>query len=300
MKTTRPAAQPHVSALRVSALRGAPRGGVDVASELRRLRPRDRWLIELLAEHQVLTTEQIAALGFDHVHTARHRLVLLQRRGVLARFGDGARPDSGQWRWTLDLVGANYIAARRDQPTPKPAAVRYRINRLAANPNLGHLLGVNGVFVDLAAHARHTPGAALGTWWSGRTCRSVVGDLVHPDGHGVWTDAGRSVGFWLEYDTGEGEPMRRVVSKLDGYARLHRATGLDHTVLFWVATPGREASLRRHLGAHPAITGGTLPVATANGAHDANPAAPVWLPAGRDGARVRLADLGAPAQELAA
>src|SRR6266540_2007108 len=64
----------------------------DVAGELRRLMPRDRWLIDLLHQHQVLSTEQIAALAFDNVHTARNRLNQFGRRGVLARFRDCVRP----------------------------------------------------------------------------------------------------------------------------------------------------------------------------------------------------------------
>src|SRR6185436_8458918 len=101
MKNTQPAAQPLISALR-----RPPRGGADVASELRRLMPRDRWLLDLLHEHEVFTTEQVAALAFDHVHTARNRLMLLHQRGILARFRDAVRPGSQSWRWTLDLVGA--------------------------------------------------------------------------------------------------------------------------------------------------------------------------------------------------
>lgn len=58
----------------------------DVASELRRLMPRDRWLLDLLDQHQVFTTEQVAALGFDHVHTTRNRLNLLHGRRVLEKF----------------------------------------------------------------------------------------------------------------------------------------------------------------------------------------------------------------------
>jgi hypothetical protein len=281
MRTTHPAAQPHIWSMR-----HPPRGGVDVAGELRRLMPRDRWLLDLLHEHQVFTTEHVAALGFDHVHTARNRLVLLSGRGILARFRDAVRPGSQQWRWTLDLVGAAYIAARTSAPTPSPAAVRNKINRLAANPHLGHLLGVNGVFVDLAAYARTTPGARLGTWWSERTCRTVTGDLVHPDGHGVWTADGTTVGFWLEYDTGT-EKRHVVAAKLDGYAALHRATGLTHAVLFWLSTPGRETSLRHQLARHPAVTSGALHVATAAGGH---PAGPVWLPLGQ-AHRARLAQL---------
>ena len=48
----------------------------DVAGELRRLMPRDRYLIDLLHHHHVLSTEQIAALAFDNVRT-RLSLALL-------------------------------------------------------------------------------------------------------------------------------------------------------------------------------------------------------------------------------
>jgi len=233
MGITHSTAQPHITALPHQ-----PRGGIDVAGELRRLMPRDRWLLELLHEHAVFTTEQVAALGFDHVHTARNRLVLLNRRGILARFRDGVRPGSQQWRWTLDLIGTAWLAARTGEPEPKPAAMRRRINRLASWPGLEHRLGVNGFFVDLAAHARHTPGAQLGVWWSEKTCRTVTGQLVRPDGHGVWTEDGHTCAFWLEYDRST-EKAHQVVAKLDGYAALHRVTGLDHAVRFHPGTGHR-------------------------------------------------------------
>jgi hypothetical protein len=256
--------------------------------------PRDRWLIDLLHQHQVFTTEQIAALAFDHVHTARNRLVLLNQRGILARFRDAVRPGSQSWRWTLDLIGATYIAARNGDPNPSAAAIQQRINRLATRPTLGHLLGVNGFFVDLAAHARTAPGARLDVWWSEQRCRAVGGDLVRPDGHGRWTEAGRTVSWWLEYDLGT-EKRHTVTAKLDGYAALHDATGLRHWVLFWLSTPGREASLRVTLARHPAVTGGRLLVATAGGGTVQHPAGPVWapvtVPGAAPGRRVRLADL---------
>jgi hypothetical protein len=287
MGPTPSAAQP-----RIWALTRPPRGGIDVASELRRLMPRDRWLLELLHEHAVFTTEQVAALGFDHIHTARNRLVLLNQRGILARFRDGVRPGSQQWRWTLDLIGAAWIAARADEPEPKPAVIRRRINRLASWPGLAHRLGTNGFFVDLAAHARHTPSSRLGVWWSERTCRTVTGELVRPDGHGVWTEDGSTCSFWLEYDRST-EKAHQVVTKLDGYAALHRATGLNHTVLFWLATPGREASLRARLAKHPVVASGTLLVATAGGGDIQHPAGPVWAPLGTT-SRARLAHLSTP------
>jgi hypothetical protein len=271
--------------------------GIDVAGELRRLTARDRWLLDLLHEHQVLSTEQITALAFDTAHTARIRLNLLNRRGVLARFRDCVRPGSQSWRWTLGPLGATYLAARDGKPTPRPSAIRDRANRLAANPRLGHTLAVNQFFTDLAAHARTNPGARLSLWWSERTCvREVTGDLVRPDGHGVWTEHGATLSFWLEVDRNT-EPRHRVLSKLDGYLRLHRATGLHHAVLIWLDGPGRETSLHRTLTTHPAITSGGLLVATATS--DTDPAAPVWLPAAAT-RRVHLTDLPRAGQQRAA
>ena len=59
-------------------------------------------------------------LGFDNVHTARNRLNLLQRRGVLARFRDAVRPGSQSWRWALGWIGAAFIAYRDGAAVPRP------------------------------------------------------------------------------------------------------------------------------------------------------------------------------------
>ncbi|MEV6932740.1 replication-relaxation family protein [Dactylosporangium sp. NPDC051485] len=262
-----------------------------MASELRRLMPRDRWLLDLLHQHQVFTTEQVAALGFDNVHTARNRLNLLANRAVLTRFRDAVRPGSQSWRWALGWIGAAYIAYRDGAPVPRPGTVADRVNRLGASPRLAHLLGINGFFVDLAAHARTTPGARLGVWWSERRCRDVCGDLAHPDGHGMWTDDGHTVSFWLEYDRAS-EPARRVAGKLDGYHALHRAAGLNHPVLIRMQTARQETELHKRLRAHPAVASGGLLVATMAGEHTIHPAGPVWLPVGHPH-RLRLAQLPA-------
>lgn len=264
--------------------------GIDVASELRRLTARDRWLIDLLHEHQMLSTEQITALAFDTAHTARIRLNLLQRRGVLARFRDCVRPGSQSWRWTLGVLGESYLTARDGRTPPRPAAVRLRVDRLATNPRLGHLHGVNQFFVDLAAHARTAPDASLSVWWSERTCvREVTGELVRPDGHGVWTEVGHSAAWWLEWDSGS-EPMHRVVAKLDGYHRLHRATGVEHAVILWLHSQGREESFHARARGHPLTA--QLTVATGSGGPDTNPSGPLWWPVGHT-RRVRLAALPA-------
>jgi Replication-relaxation len=266
-----------------------PTGVPDVSGELRRLMPRDRWLIDLLHDHQVFTTEQVAALCFDHLHTARNRLNLLARRQVLTRFRDAVRPGSQSWRWALGWIGAAFIAYRDGSPVPRPSTVAHRVNQLAASPRLAHLLGVNSFFVDLAAYARHTPEATLSVWWPERRCRDICGDLAHPDGHGVWTEHGGTVAFWLEYDRAS-EPAHRVLEKLEGYQSLHQATGLGHAVLIRMQTARQETELQRRLATHPAITAGGLLVATTSGGHTSHPAGPVWLPAGHT-QRHRLAHL---------
>jgi Replication-relaxation len=210
---------------------------------------------------------------------------------VLARFRDAVRPGSQSWRWVLGWTGAAFIAYRDGTPVPRPATVTHHVNALAASPRLPHLLGVNGFFTALAAHAREAPGAALGTWWSERRCREVCGDLAHPDGHGTWTEDGHTIGFWLEYDRGS-EPAHRILAKLGGYQALHQAAGLDHAVLIWMQTTRQETELARRLATHPAITGGGLLVATASGDHTTSPAGPIWLPAGHT-QRHRLAHLPA-------
>ncbi len=272
----------------IESMRARPPGGVKVYDELRRLMPRDRWLLDLLGQHQVFTTEQVAALAFDHLHTARNRLVLLRQRGILARFRDAVRPGSAQWRWTLDLLGAAYLAARDDKPTPRLSTITSKIDKLATSPRLGHLLAVNDLFVELVAHARHNPdNAKLSLWWSERDCRQVTGDLVRPDGHGVWTEHGRRVSFWLEHDTGS-EQTHVVTAKLAGYDALMRETGRHDVVLFRMRSPRAEASLQQRLTAHPAVRNGRLLVATS--VHDTHPAAAVWQASGHPG-RHRLADL---------
>jgi hypothetical protein len=268
------------------------RSGVgDIADELRRIMPRDQWLLDLLHDHHVLTTEQITAIAFPTPKKARRRLGLLHTRGVLDRFRHAVRPGSQSWRWTLGVVGAGIVAASRGQPLPRPAAVRASVNRLAASPRLEHLLGVNQVFCALLAHARRTPGTELRVWWPERRATTECGNLVRPDGHGVWAEHGRVVPFWLEYDTGT-EQLSRLVEKITGgYAHL-TGTRLQYPVLFWLPNTARED----HLHALLARTGAahTVTVATAATDHAPNvsPAGPVWRVAGHGG-RVRLAAIPA-------
>jgi Replication-relaxation len=264
-----------------------------VSDALSRITPRDRDLLGLLSEHKTFTTEQIGALAFGSIGRARNRLNTLHSRSVLDRFRHYQRPGSQSWRWTLGPLGAAIVAASHGDALPRPAAVRDATARLATSPTLVHLIGTNGFFIALAAHARDHDGARLATWYGEARTRETAGNLVRPDGHGVWTVSGRRVPFWLEHDTGT-EPLGRVVGKLTDYAHL-AGTRRAYVVLFWLPGAVREANLHDTL-ARTGIPDG-VHVATASADHAAGhggPAGPVWHIPGRAG-RLTLADLPTPA-----
>ena len=260
-----------------------------VARELGRLTPRDRLLLNLLDQHQTLTTDQLAEVAFGTLGRARNRLNLLLERDILDRFRHYQRPGSQSWRWCLGPIGAAILAAGRGDSMPRPGAVRDATARLATSPTLAHLLTINGFFVALTAHARTHDGTELTRWWNEAQCREATGNLVRPDGHGVWVVGARSVPFWLEADLGT-ETLARVAGKLTGYAALPPRRA--YPVLFWLPTTAREANLHAHL-ARTGVPGGVTVATAAVDNAPGGPAGPVWRVVGAPG-RVSLADL-APA-----
>jgi hypothetical protein len=269
------------------AARHPPRrhGSGDLLAELGHLGPRDRLLLRALADHQVLTTPQVAALLFPSLRRAQRRLTVLHRAGFLGRFRDRQGHGGSQpWRWTLGPLGFALDAAAGGQPEPTPRQVRTRQHAIAASPRLDHLLGVNQFFVDLAAHARRQPGARLVRWWSEQRAASMFRG-IHPDGHGLWHEDGQTVGFFLEHDTGtEGHP--RLAARLAGYDKLARSGGPAYPVLFWLHSRARESHLHQVL----AGTRTRCPIATA--VRPADPADTVWRPVGTADCRLALHELG--------
>jgi Replication-relaxation len=259
---------------------------------LRLLTERDHHILALVAEHHVLTTDHLTALAFPSRDRAEQRLRILSRRDVVARFRPCVRPGSAEWRYVLGYTGAAIVAARHGVSPPRPAAHAARMLRLAQNPRLGHLLGVNGFFASLARQARASQGSSLDAWWSEARATKACGELARPDGLGVWREEGRQAQFFLEYDTGT-ESLDRLVAKLSGYRDVIDAGGPACPVLFWLPSAIREANLRRQLGPAPPVQVATASADAARAA-DASPAGQVWLRAG-DNRRRKLAELPAPA-----
>ncbi|MEX5713305.1 replication-relaxation family protein [Parafrankia sp. FMc6] len=273
-----------------------------------RLTARDRWLLAMLAEHQILTTRQIALLCFSGDRTARARLALLAQLRAVDRVrplrGDLATP----FHYTLGPAGARVLAAQ----SALPVGQIYRRDRalsLIYSRLLDHTVGANGLFVALAHASRPRPATdGLVIWWSEQRAVAMWRQWVRPDGFGTWYHQGRRLDFFCEYDTGT-EPLTRVAAKIPGYARLAVSSGMASPVLIWLPTQTRETNLRRQLG----VTGGAV-VITASPPPDTAPpepgnpqdaadlaaARPVWLPLGStaradlDGLTIRFGSPAAP------
>jgi hypothetical protein len=266
------------------------------------LAQRDRTVLALVAEHQVLTTWQLLALVFPSAARAQRRLRELAELGVLFRtqphrVGGGSTP----FHYLLGYRGAQLLAAQRGASPPRPSAHADKIVRTLESPTLRHLLGVNQFFADLAGYGRgyganRVPlpeGEGLVSWHSEKWIRQYYRPLIRPDSYGLWIQHGRSLGLFLEYDTGT-EPLGTVAEKLDDYTGRHLdvARQLTGMVLFWVATRRREHGLRQALWAKHC----PVPIATASRDHGSpdGPAGEIWSVLTAESAsnrRVRLGDL---------
>ncbi|MCA1696723.1 MAG: replication-relaxation family protein, partial [Actinobacteria bacterium] len=265
-----------------------------------------RWLLALLGEHKVLTTNQIAAVAFTSVRRAQDRLLQLRRLGVVFAFRDSyTGGGTSQTRYALGYLGARLIAAQRAQNPPRPQAHQQRLERLGVWPKLSHHLGVNGFFCDLAAYARRDPRTVRGAdgvsgltmWWSEQRCAEFFWNTttkLHPDGYGCWEQRGRTVRFFLEHDTGT-ESLTTVTRKLADYDAY--PTDTFGILLFSVHSTQREttlrAALRRVVGRDRAVV---IATAARDHGHADGPAGPIWgLWSPRDGDtvthRYRLAEL---------
>lgn len=270
------------------------------------LTTRDHQLLRWLDDHGVFTTPQLADALFPSLDFAQHRLQRLTRLKVVDRFRP-FRPDGGSfpYHYVIDQLGAEVVAAQRDQPPPRPGHAKTNRRRWTAARTLTHRLGVNQFFTDLTAHARTHPHHTLQRWWPETRCARTgayaypggpmelytQATTIHPDGHGIWSTNNQPMPFFLEHDTGT-EPLTELVRKLVGYARLAHAGGPRWPVLFWLHSTTRAHHLHQQLAPLAPLA---VPVATASRDHAQNhghsPAGLLWQLHGHPGP-LALADLG--------
>jgi hypothetical protein len=207
---------------------------------------RDRVLLGWLYDHGVLTSFQIANALFPSLDFCQRRLRTLYRLRLVARFRP-QRADGGSYpyHYVIDQLGAEVVAASRDDRPPRRDHARVERRRWTSTRSLTHRLGVNGFFTDLAGHARTRPGTGLVEWLPEAVCQRAgtftsrqdpglvraYQPRVRPDGYGRWVDGGAGVPFFVEYDTGA-EQLSILAGKVDGYQELFG------TLERWLPVPG--------------------------------------------------------------
>jgi hypothetical protein len=257
----------------------------DVASSLT---DRDRQILRLLRWHRVLTTSQVHLMFFNHRNTAQHRMTRLYELRLVERFRPLRDGRDAECHYVLDVLGAYVVVLMAAHDSDREVKVRWRTDQalsIATSQRLAHTVGANDIFVRLVAAARHDPTARLATWWGERYCKAVLGEVVRPDGLGLWQEAGASLTFCLEYDRGS-EPLGRLAAKAADYKRLEAAWGVAFWVLVVVPRPWR-----RERGARAALSGEGLAVATTTQECARRPTGAVWAPHDGDDTRLRLIDL---------
>lgn len=250
------------------------------------LTDRDRAVLRSIERFRVLTTPQLARLHFDSHSRASARLLDLRAHRLLDRFrpyreGWGAHPR----HWVLDALGAAVLAGERGEDAGR-AGRRWRGEYTLAyssSQRLAHVLGINDVYVSLAARARHNDARHL-DWLTERECAAWTDGIVRPDGWGVWQEDRQSVEFFLEYDRGT-EALGRLVDKLAAYERFEDQRGVSAWVLFAFTSARREQTARH------ALADATVPVAAAALVDGVEPHDAAWLPLRAAGDWVRLAGL---------
>jgi len=270
------------------------------------LTDRDRELVRVVGEHRVLTTDQLAALAFGNLTTARHRLAVLVRLGLMRRFRPHLPTGSAPWHYVLGPIGAALLGVEdRDEKKWAPQVRADRQLALERSPRLGHMTGRNQFFVALAAHAREH-GGELREWLNetqaaahavdGLLAGGIWDRLPRPDGAGTWAEDARAVSFLLEYDLGT-EHLAVLAAKLDGYVLLASvladAGRAAPPLLFCFGSPRREQAARRGLAATRDAAAVRI-ATTALNPYLTSPAGSAWLPlSGHQGRHVRLIDLDA-------
>jgi hypothetical protein len=199
------------------------------------------------------------------------------------------------YRYTLGELGARLHPTAYTDPAnpnaPSPRTHLERRARIARNPRLNHLLGVNGFFTALHAHARTEAGQAAHAgvlrWWSEQHITATVSPhapAVRPDAHGIWTYHGEQLRFFLENDNATYD-LPRLARKIAAYQNLRSGEAATDALLLYVAHERRRARLTEIL------TGLKTSRVIALAVHGHHPAGPVWTAPGRPGEGLRLDDL---------
>nr|WP_221375076.1 replication-relaxation family protein [Actinoplanes polyasparticus] len=298
---------------------------INVLAEIERLSEVDRQVLRLVAEHEVMSTEQLAALCFpwpERVADAGRRLRYLATRALLVRFpypgthpaglpaeandaGPGGLPvpvaprwNEGQrWAWSLGQGGAYWAGVERvlSQDRWIEAWSRFVPHE---RPHLRRRLALNDFFAALHHSARDRDTARLDQWWGPARCADTSGGKTLPDAHGRWRYAAETVPFWVYCDSVR-HPFRGLITTVERHQAVHWRTERDITVLVMV-NDNRERHLHRRWTDLAAATGVPMPPVATTSYRKLRtwPTGAIWWPlAHPDGSGVALHHLAVGARQ---
>jgi hypothetical protein len=201
--------------------RPGPTGNMSARNEqkavslARRLDLREREIVLVLFEHEVLLTHQIRVLFFSSLRRCQDVLKKLKDLALIERdtpsqFGMGR----AQSMWTLTEDGVRVVAVLKRKPR---SAIEWmpRQSFHSSDRHLHHLHGVNRFFVSLVEASLSYPGHGLEKWLPPKQVHSQNNWVTH-DGFGRYQHEAGACDFYFEYDRGT-EWHDQLVRKLRGY-----------------------------------------------------------------------------------
>ncbi|GIE99499.1 replication-relaxation family protein [Paractinoplanes rishiriensis] len=290
---------------------------VNVLAAIERLTETDLQVLRLVAEHEVMSTEQLAALCFANparVADAVVRLDYLATRAMLVKFGHpGTHPagvpaddlsnrapaglptpvpgrwgDGRRWSWSLGQGGAYWAGVERILNSDRWVDAWSRSFVPLARPHLRRRLALGDFFTALHHRAVGRQYARLDQWWGPARCADTSGGKTRPDAHGRWRYGTATVPFWI-YSDSVRQPTRTLITTVERHLNTHPATAESDVILLVMVNDHRERALHRRW---PELTEGAAlpPVATTSYRKlRLWPAEGIWRPlTGRDALSVPL------------
>jgi hypothetical protein len=289
-----------------------------VLAAIERLTEVDRQVLRLVAEHEAMSTEQLAAVCFPHparVADAAVRLDYLATRALLVKFGHPGthpagfpaddlsnRPPAGlpapvsgrwgdrrRWAWSLGQGGAYWAGVERILNRDRWFEAWSRSFVPLQRPHVRRRLALGDFFAALHHDAAGREYAGLDQWWGPARCADLSGGRTRPDAHGRWRYGIATVPFWIYSDTVR-QPTRTLITTVERHLAAHAATAERDVILLVMVNDNRERALHRRW-LELAATGKALPpVATTSYRKLRSwPVEGIWQPlTGRNVLSVRL------------
>jgi hypothetical protein len=210
---------------------------------------RARAVLHALAEHKILSTDQIEILYFGSDRSAQRVLAELRDAGLIVTFEwRSSKRTRDTNRHFLSPAGARLVATSRRCRVADLGAIP--VDADAAELQMPHRSGVNRFFGDLVRQTLKLPGYGVETWRDEHKLRTSFGE-VQPDSFGRLLHPGGAVEFYFEYDR-DTEHIKPLIDKFVSYLRIASTWESPDgkpfpSVLFVVPKDDRELNLLRAL-----------------------------------------------------